>query len=215
MIPNDQYQTENWREKRREILIRDNFTCKICGTFNPSEGQVEVSNEVENCIEMHQYDSENSVYTLSTSVSPITIEINYRRGLWLVTPILQAHHRRYIQNRLAWEYENDDFICICQECHNKYHSEVEIPIYDSELNLVERKLFKPEDNNTGRKHGYRPWQFINNYSGKYVLSNVSPTMTYIALGEETINNPDLDKIADNMYSNFMKHYLPSYYKGSD
>ena len=36
---------------------------------------------------------------------------------------LQVHHKRYISGRMAWEYDNDDLITLCRNCHYSTHSE--------------------------------------------------------------------------------------------
>jgi hypothetical protein len=35
---------------------------------------------------------------------------------------LHCHHKRYIKNRLAWEYSGKHLITLCEECHKKIHS---------------------------------------------------------------------------------------------
>ena len=34
---------------------------------------------------------------------------------------LHVHHRFYLKNRLAWEYDNDVFQVLCEDCHKKVH----------------------------------------------------------------------------------------------
>jgi 5-methylcytosine-specific restriction endonuclease McrA len=34
---------------------------------------------------------------------------------------LTVHHKKYLTNRLPWEYDNDDLITLCDECHAKEH----------------------------------------------------------------------------------------------
>ena len=33
------------------------------------------------------------------------------------TSTLNVHHRKYILGRKPWEYEDEDFITLCEECH--------------------------------------------------------------------------------------------------
>lgn len=35
---------------------------------------------------------------------------------------LQVHHRRYYQGREPWEYDDEDLILICGECHKRIHA---------------------------------------------------------------------------------------------
>lgn len=38
---------------------------------------------------------------------------------------LHIHHRVYIKNRQAWEYDNDIFQVLCSDCHEKVHQKKE------------------------------------------------------------------------------------------
>lgn len=210
MVDNIQYKTQEWLSKRKEILQRDNFSCQNCNTFNPSEGTVTVFNEKEGDIELHNYNSNACQYILTSHKHGITLNLDYGWGLWLVTPILQVHHKRYIQDKNPWEYEDNDLITLCKECHNSYHEKNTIPIYDPELNLIQEKLFSPEDNNTGRKHNFKPWVFINNYSGEYEASPVQPSMDFFVPAEDSNRITELKDIADEMYAYFMERFLPDY-----
>ena len=35
---------------------------------------------------------------------------------------LQVHHKKYIKNRLAWEYDESNLVTLCSECHKKIHN---------------------------------------------------------------------------------------------
>lgn len=37
------------------------------------------------------------------------------------TERLNVHHKRYISGHMAWEYPLDNFVVLCQECHEKVH----------------------------------------------------------------------------------------------
>lgn len=36
---------------------------------------------------------------------------------------LQVHHRRYIKGRMAWEYNDEFLVTLCDKCHKKVHEE--------------------------------------------------------------------------------------------
>ena len=42
---------------------------------------------------------------------------------------LNIHHKFYIENRLAWEYDNDALIVLCNKCHQHIHETEEIYCY--------------------------------------------------------------------------------------
>jgi hypothetical protein len=211
MITDNQYRTQEWLTKRKQILERDNYSCQLCGTFNPAEGWVSVFNKKENDLELHNYDSNTCEYIISSQKSGITLTIDYGWGIWLVTPILQVHHKRYIQGKSVWQYENDDLITLCKECHTEFHLKNEISIFDADLNLSETKLLTPEDNSTGRSHNFKPWVFINNYGGKYELSPVQPSTSFLVLAEDLHRINELETTAKRMYSDFMERFLPDYF----
>lgn len=212
MIENYQYQTKEWVSKRKHILQRDNFTCQNCGTFNPSEGAVTIINERDNDVEIHEYDNNSCCYILSSQKVGITLNIDYGWGIWLVTPILQVHHKKYIEGKHAWEYDDSDLVTLCKDCHNVVHRKVHIPIYDSRLNMIENKIFKPEDNNTGRKHNFKPWVFVNKYSNEYKLTSVEPSIKYFVFAEDLDRIKELEESADKLYASFMERFLPDYFK---
>jgi len=37
------------------------------------------------------------------------------------TETLQVHHKKYLPERLAWEYDLDYLITLCRECHERHH----------------------------------------------------------------------------------------------
>lgn len=34
---------------------------------------------------------------------------------------LNVHHKRYIEGAKAWEYETNELITLCEDCHKKVH----------------------------------------------------------------------------------------------
>jgi len=67
----DQLKMPQWKERRLQILERDNYTCQECGNDD---------------VELH------------------------------------VHHKVYIENRMAWDYNHLLLITLCPECHKKVHS---------------------------------------------------------------------------------------------
>ncbi|WP_455638141.1 HNH endonuclease [Parabacteroides sp.] len=52
------------------------------------------------------------------------------RNSKLSLPLLNIHHKSYIVNHDAWEYENSNLITLCEDCHQKEHEQHEILEYD-------------------------------------------------------------------------------------
>ncbi len=34
---------------------------------------------------------------------------------------LHVHHRRYVKGRMAWEYDSDELLALCEVCHSEDH----------------------------------------------------------------------------------------------
>ena len=211
---NDQYKTTEWLNKRKEIIERDNFTCQNqnCKTFDPSKGIVNITNTDTNDSELHHYDSRSSVYNLTSCNKKFTINIIFGRGTWLVLPILQVHHLRYIKGLNVWDYDDKDLITLCRDCHTQIHLDNEIPTFDSDENLIDSKKYEPEDFSSGRIHNFKPWVFVNKIKNEYHVSNIKPRITYIKFGKELSKKVDYEKLANEMTTDFFNRYLPAYSK---
>jgi len=66
MAYSDSLRDPRWQKKRLEILSRDSFMCKCCGS---------------------------------------------------TTKTLHVHHFKYSKGHQPWEYENENFITFCEDCH--------------------------------------------------------------------------------------------------
>lgn len=49
---------------------------------------------------------------------------------------LQVHHKEYIRGHEPWEYDNDNFLTLCEACHNLWHFTGEPS--DLKKHLIER-----------------------------------------------------------------------------
>ena len=54
---------------------------------------------------------------------------------------LQVHHKKYIKDRLAWEYENDLLECLCGSCHMKEHNISKDKVVDT-FGLKEMSIYE-------------------------------------------------------------------------
>lgn len=39
---------------------------------------------------------------------------------------LHVHHKTYRKGAMAWEYENENFLCLCKDCHELAHKEKDL-----------------------------------------------------------------------------------------
>ncbi|MEO7293246.1 MAG: HNH endonuclease [Ginsengibacter sp.] len=204
-----------WREKREKILKRDNFTCQICNQFNPEIGTVQMLNNLIGEMVVHEYvnhyDSYQSIYRLSSSLTGYPFEINFG-DCWPVFPIMQVHHKRYINGREQWEYDDEDLITLCKNCHTNLHLNSLIPILSKDEILLEERMFLPVDLGNGRNHLCDYWTFIKQIGGgEYVITEINPTITMVLVGEESSQEAELE--ANKALDKFIKQYFPRYARG--
>lgn len=38
---------------------------------------------------------------------------------------LHVHHKHYIRGRKVWEYDNEQLVCLCRQCHTNQHDNEE------------------------------------------------------------------------------------------
>lgn len=43
--------------------------------------------------------------------------------------LLQVHHKQYLMDKKAWEYEEKDLITLCQDCHSTLHKLIPVKAY--------------------------------------------------------------------------------------
>lgn len=129
-IPYAQYlRVVNWWSKRHEILNRDHFRCQNCNGYETTK--------IKGTKERYKWvDTEVLIWTDYNSG-----EQEYSE---LIKPLLkpkksynlQIHHKKYIKDRLPWQYDNDDLITLCNHCHLELHENNTIPIFDNKGNQI-------------------------------------------------------------------------------
>jgi hypothetical protein len=96
---------------------------------------------------------------------------------------LHVHHKKYIKGREPWEYDIDEFVVLCEDCHKRLHeskdrlAEIIAEVYDADT--IERIAGYvsamvddtwPEDlNNDDRVNGYADFFRTNVSSIKYAI----------------------------------------------
>jgi hypothetical protein len=106
---------ENWKEKRRSILVRDAHKCTRCG-YTPSYDEEDFSIRVA-----YVPDISDAFDTLSGP------------GIAFANPApLHVHHRYYVLGRSPWEYDDDALISLCPDCHADIHQTESVVVYSSD-----------------------------------------------------------------------------------
>ena len=49
---------------------------------------------------------------------------------------LQVHHKEYRKGKEPWDYDDDDLITLCDECHETNHKAIELGFDEDEVNDV-------------------------------------------------------------------------------
>ena len=201
-----------WEDKRMEILERDNFTCQICKQFNPELGMVEFYDEVENQVELHSYNNSpdpfQASYLIAQSKTGYSFNISF--GIcWPVFPIMQVHHKKYINGKESWDYDNEDLITLCKKCHIELHLRQTISIYSEDNSLIEERMFLPVDFGAGRRHNCDDWTFIKQSGGgEYMVSNIEPSITFIT--QEHHDKADIEREGKNALNRLINNFFPRY-----
>lgn len=201
-----------WNEKRLEILHRDNYTCQVCQQFNPELGAVEFYDPESTEVELHMYtncpDPFGTAYTISQSKTGYNFSINFG-NCWPVFPIMQVHHKKYTIGKEAWDYDNESLLTLCKGCHVALHFKETIPIYSSDNQMLERRMFLPVDLGIGRKHNCDAWTFIERIGGgEYVVANIEPTISMVILDHH--NKQDIEKEGKLALDRLIRNFFPRY-----
>lgn len=171
---NDQLNTEEWKAKREEIILRDNSSCTACnvkrnkilnlskefginsweemkskgyssfpsnnlpkelnilnGSMMSSSHLIGIEDKIIHGTEFHFAKQwvEGNNFDKKGSFRYIHFDKNIQNAIKFD---LNVHHKCYIRNKMAWEYNNEDLITLCSTCHKEEHSNTRIPIHNKE-----------------------------------------------------------------------------------
>ena len=195
------YEDPKWKEKRIEILKRDNFTCQCCHTFNPGKGLVFVY--YDDYFETHHYS--HDIYTLYSTQTGTQVRIKMYHDR-IVMPVLQVHHKCYIEGKNLWEYNNDDLVTLCKKCHIEMHQNHKIPIYlNDDRNFITSYCTEDPDNYMYDNHDFEPWTLVNkDYEETTHLVFFAYYDCWMGLVDA-----DQEKIAKKMIIDFLNQKFPN------
>jgi hypothetical protein len=54
---------------------------------------------------------------------------------------LNVHHKSYAPNRMPWDYPDENFVTLCQTCHQLWHDQETDPNYWSNRDFTEEVKF--------------------------------------------------------------------------
>lgn len=106
-----------WQKRRNEVLEKDGRKCTKCRSISTIKlwGQPVRGAQILGR-------TENNSFVIEPIFSKKHIS-------------LHVHHILYVIERNPWDYNNDELITLCFDCHMKEHEEVIIPVYLREVDL--------------------------------------------------------------------------------
>lgn len=126
--------TDEWRDKRSDIIERDKYVCRECNKAKTIYSQVTGLNYWSVLIR------EESVVLMHLPISPepvpVTICAEYEDIPADKPYQLHVHHTYYILTKLPWEYPDESLQTLCNWCHHSLHQNIEVPKYKNELRLL-------------------------------------------------------------------------------
>ncbi len=66
-----------------------------------------------------------------------------------LVPLFNVHHKRYIKNKMPWEYPNSDLIALCNVCHQELHKSESIPVYNTQGQRIDNAEICDRCNGSG------------------------------------------------------------------
>lgn len=131
-------QSFEWREKREEIIIRDNRTyqrCHVQGPINQQGIQYRKLTKEEE----QKYDYAEPI--INDPLSGLVFYAAKPIAVPVENPIyLHVHHTYYILGKLPWEYSSDSLQTLCAKCREDLHRNEKICFYFDESKSTIRKL---------------------------------------------------------------------------
>lgn len=207
------YSDKRWTEKCKKILLRDNFTCKCCQKMNPSKAPIFISKEIDGTsyYEIHEYNMLSGEYSIYSTYSGLKVILEFVERIWM--PILQVHHKKYIQGINVWENEDDDLITLCQNCHKQKHAEEQIPIFsldDTLVGYLDSSEIEPDTINIKNNERFLPWSIISKTrtKGRDYSNEVYITLRIAYLGIR--ESEQANELAKGVAMNFLSTYFPKY-----
>lgn len=130
---NDLLACKEWKNKRKEVLEKDNNKCTECGKLRT----------------LKMWSGNNVMYF---TLDKESIKNEEKIESTNIPTNLEIHHKYYILNRFPWEYNNDALITVCRDCHQKIHNNNRIYVWDEKM-LNKKILNKSEFRECSRCSG--------------------------------------------------------------
>ena len=117
-------QTTEWHEKRSCILLRDNNKCTSCDAPPTVNHYDQKLNKV---VYIRFGDEEKVILKNGDVIFVPKVHVSAKQFS------LHVHHKFYVENRLPWEYQDDELITLCNWCHQDLHDREDIIVYSEDM----------------------------------------------------------------------------------
>jgi hypothetical protein len=124
--------TVEWEEKRKSIVSRDFGCCQKC---DKPETMPHYDEEHRHVFHLWSVDIGENICVdedgglYDDNVQMVQADKPYH---------MEVHHKRYIKNRLPWQYCDEDLETLCNWCHWDFHLKNQVEVYtEDEINLSE------------------------------------------------------------------------------
>lgn len=115
--------TEEWKTKRNSIIERDKNICTKCKKGATIYIKNFGSPQKYHLWNIRKSDNKMLPWTDFEDSQIENADKHYH---------LEVHHKRYILNRLPWEYNSDDLITFCNHCHSEFHQHNKVVVYSED-----------------------------------------------------------------------------------
>lgn len=100
-----------------------------------------VSEKVE--INLVRHKSEMLYFLVNMKDADLS-KVNAKTAYLTKTPLfLNVHHKHYIIQHKAWEYDDEDLVTLCNECHTKVHQSIGVPVYSNKNGFMKEIQLTP------------------------------------------------------------------------
>jgi len=143
--------TTEWPIKREQILIRDNFECQKCNKRKTIDHYDEKLRK-----HFHLWFGEEEWIRINNTSDRVLAP----KVIVSDKPYhLEIHHKFYIEDRLPWDYENENLMTLCNWCHKEFHENNDVELYTKD---GQSKIRLDVCKRCGGMGWFREYRHINN-----------------------------------------------------
>ena len=92
------------------------------------------------------------------------------------TKTLNVHHKEYIKGKKPWDYDNSNFLCLCETCHENIHNP---KIIDYNQNIIDSLSFLTDEDKS---------RFVDIFKDESVQKEIE---SYFTVLEGMMNNDSI------------------------